>query len=89
MRFRGTIEPVMHRRDARKKEPKCGQGGINPPNLKRPLPFDSEVSLTDIVIWKNIMIGKDFLIVMKLGDRIVYLNFEGFGFGWGFLSFLI
>lgn len=34
-------------KDVPLKEPKWGKRGINPANLKRPLPINSEVFLTD------------------------------------------
>jgi hypothetical protein len=40
-------DKYQERKEEPQKEPKCGQGGINPPNLRRPLTFGSEVTLTD------------------------------------------
>jgi hypothetical protein len=67
-----------------------GEGRDKSPNGKRPLPCGAEVFLIKRIIRENIMIGNGFLMIAgNLGVRVIYLKFEGLGFGWRSLGFLI
>lgn len=73
--------PVFHKKWGIEGKRRVGLHGLNELPLLHPeLPLNGGVTCTSSEVLFDL-----FIIERKLGNRVVYLKFEGFGFGWASL----